>query len=268
VADVLLFVLGGLGCLVMMGFAMWLMGRIAARRGMSVKGLVRTVTRVRREGLGPTVKSSLRAVASWAEAERPDLRPGVAPDGTVTILFTDIENSTEINERLGDRRWLELLRAHRVLVRREVQEHGGYEVKSQGDGFMVAFPSARRALGCAVAIQRALAAEDPARLEETLRVRIGLHTGEAIAEGGDFYGTSVALAARIADRAEGGEILTSSLVRELAASGADVALEEAGEVELKGFRGRQRVYRVAWQAEGDRSRPSLRAVEGGAQGRG
>jgi hypothetical protein len=62
------------------------------------------------------------------------LRPGTAPDGTVTILFTDIEGSTQLNERLGDVQWLELIRAHHVIVREQVQQHGGFEVKSQGDG--------------------------------------------------------------------------------------------------------------------------------------
>jgi adenylate cyclase len=176
------------------------------------------------------------------------------PDGTVTILFTDIENSTALNERLGDERWFELLSAHNSIVRDCVREHGGYEVKSQGDGFMIAYPSARQVLRCAIEMERHLAEAD-----EPLRVRIGLNTGEAIRDGDDFYGRSVSLAARLGDRAEGGEILVSSVVRELVPDSDGIRFEDAGEVELKGFRGTEHVYRVPWRRpEGARSR--LRAV--------
>ncbi|MBI1886376.1 MAG: protein kinase, partial [Chloroflexi bacterium] len=110
------------------------------------------------QGLSSTdVRTSIDAVASAVYVEKPDLRPHAAPDGTVTILFTDIEDSARLTERLGDRRWVEVLRAHNALVRQQVAAHDGFEVKSEGDGFMVAFQSARRALQCAVAIQRAFA---------------------------------------------------------------------------------------------------------------
>lgn len=190
-------------------------------------------------------------------ATRP--RTGHRPDGTVTILFTDIEDSTALNERLGDQRWLEVLRTHNAIVRDCVREHGGYEVKAQGDGFMIAYPSARRGLGCAIAMQRQLASAGNGALGEQLRVRIGVHTGEAIREGDDFYGRSVTLAARLGDEAQGGEILTSSIVRELATGAEDIKCEDAGEVQLKGLRDSQRVYRVRWEARG-RAEPQLRAV--------
>jgi class 3 adenylate cyclase len=262
VAEVALFILGGLGCLLMMGAMGWVMGRLMSRRGVDLKSVARTVARVRREGIRATVKGSLDTVASWAQAEHPDLRAAAAPDGTVTILFTDIQESTALNERLGDTRWLAVLRAHNSIVRDCIRAHGGYEVKSQGDGFMIAYPSARRALECAIDMQRALVTAGNGELDEPLRVRIGVHTGEAIREGEDFYGQSVTLAARIADQASGGEILASSLVRELAASGGDIPFEEAGEVELKGLRGTQRIYRVPWDDPGSR-RTRLRAVGAG-----
>lgn len=249
-ADVALLILGGLGCLLMMAAVMWLMNRAMTRRGrQSLKSAIAGLTRIRREGFKAAIKGSVDSVASWANEERPDLQGAAAPDGTVTILFTDIENSTALNERLGDKRWFEVLRAHNDTVRKCVGSHGGYEVKAQGDGFMIAYPSARRALECAISMQRhlAVAGDGDGALAEPLRVRIGLHTGEAIEEEGDFYGRSVTLAARIADEAEGGEILASSLVRELAASGGDITFEAAGEVRLKGLRGTQRVYRVPWE---------------------
>src|SRR3954470_23703391 len=131
---------------------------LLARRGApprrrAVPTFERSPTRV----AVPEATSSVDEVASRVAAERPTLRPAAAPDGTVTILFSDIEGSTALNERLGDTRWLELLREHNRIVRDEVRACGGFEVKSQGDGFMIAFPSARRAIECARAIQEAIA---------------------------------------------------------------------------------------------------------------
>ncbi len=167
-----------------------------------------------------------------------------APDGTVTILFSDIEGSTQLNERLGDVRWLELLRAHHAVVREQVKEHAGYEVKAQGDGFMIAFASARTAVRCARAIQHALASELADHPDGPVRVRIGLHTGEAIKEEADFYGKNVVLAARIAGQARGGEILASGVVKQLTESGGDISFEDEREVQLAGLAGSHRIYRV------------------------
>src|SRR5439155_13866511 len=148
--------------------------------------------KLRAQGLnGGRTGASLDAVVSLVERERPDLRSRAAPDGTVTILFTDIEGSPAMTERLGDHRAQEILGAHNRIVREQVAAHGGFEVKSQGDGFMLAFSSARRGLACAVAIQRALAEHAEKNREDAIRVRIGVHTGEAIAEEGDFYGRHV-----------------------------------------------------------------------------
>jgi class 3 adenylate cyclase len=142
--------------------------------------------------------ASVHLVAAAVEEERPDLAPLTSPEGTVTLLFSDIEGSTAANSRLGDQRWMAVLRAHNQIVRDGVARHGGFEVKSQGDGFMVAFSSARRGLAAAVAIQRALEAHAEAHPEEATRVRMGLHTGEVLKEGDDFFGSHVAMAARIA----------------------------------------------------------------------
>jgi class 3 adenylate cyclase len=188
--------------------------------------------------------SSVDELASSVASERPSLRPAAAPDGTVTILFSDIEGSSGHNERLGDVRWLELLRAHNRLIRDRVQECGGFEVKAQGDGFMIAFPSARRALQCARGIQEAVATGLAEHPDGPIRVRIGLHTGEAIREESDFYGKNVVVAARIADQARGGEILASSVVKELTESAGDVAFEDQRDVQLAGLAGTHAVYRV------------------------
>jgi class 3 adenylate cyclase len=198
----------------------------------------------RRSRGGSHELSSVDEVASTVAAERPSLRAAAAPDGTVTILFSDIEGSTALNERLGDVRWLELLRAHNSIVRDQVKTCGGFEVKSQGDGFMMAFPSARRAIECARAIQQAIARELDQHPDGPIRVRIGLHTGEAIREESDFYGKNVVVAARIADEARGGEIIASSVVKQLTESAGDVHFEDGREVELAGLSGVHTLYRV------------------------
>ncbi len=131
-------------------------------------------------------------------------------------------------------------------MRRELAAHGGYEVELQGDGFLLAFASARKALLCAVAIQRALAADAECNPDEPIRVRIGVHTGEALKDADRFFGRTVILAARIAALAQGGDILASALVKDLAAHAGDLRFEDGREVELKGISGTHRVYRVPW----------------------
>ena len=187
-------------------------------------------------------QTSIDEVAESVAKERPSLHHGASPDGTTTVLFSDIEGFTAINDRLGDRRAFEVLKTHNQIVRDQVESFGGFEVKSQGDGFMVAFSSARQALLCAIAIQKALSR----RGGEPVRVRMGLHTGEAIKDADDFFGRNVIYAARIADEAEGGEILVSSLVKELTESGGEFEFENGREVALKGLSGTGKVYSVDW----------------------
>jgi class 3 adenylate cyclase len=193
------------------------------------------------------VYTSIDAVAHAVREEKPQLPvSAVAPDGTVTIMFSDIEDSTVLTERLGDQVWQELLRKHNTLIREQVRAHGGFEVKTMGDGFMVAFQSALRGLQCAIAIQRAFA-EHNASDGEHVRVRIGLHAGEAVREADDFYGKNVILASRVAGKAVGGEILVSSLLRQLVESSTDASLfSEPRQVELKGLAGTHTVFSIGW----------------------
>ncbi|HLA19051.1 MAG TPA: adenylate/guanylate cyclase domain-containing protein, partial [Dehalococcoidia bacterium] len=202
--------------------------------------------KLRAQGIDLTSpQTSIDAVAATVYADKPDLRPHAAPDGTVTIMFSDIEGSTAMTERLGDRRFIELLREHNAIVREQLAAHDGFEVKSQGDGFMLAFQSARKALECAVDIQRAFAKRNDSA-DEPIRVRIGLHTGEALKEADDFYGKNVILAARIASQAKGGEILVSSLLKELTESAVGVTFGKGREVELRGLAGPHRLFEVVW----------------------
>jgi class 3 adenylate cyclase len=198
---------------------------------------------------GPAIEGfreleEMESIAKDVERNRPDLSGAVAPNGTVTVLFTDIEGSTQLTEELGDREWMEVLRKHNEIVRNELELHSGFEVKAQGDGFMLAFSSARDALRCARGIQRAVARESNGH---RLRVRIGLHTGEPIREADDFYGKAVIQAARIAAEARGSEILVSSLVRDLTESSGEFAFATRRDVELKGLSGTHSVSPVLWQ---------------------
>jgi class 3 adenylate cyclase len=165
-----------------------------------------------------------------------------------TVLFTDVEGSTALTQRLGDARARELLREHERIVREALKAHGGSEVKTIGDGFMTSFSSATRALESAIAMQRAFAAHNESA-PEPIRVRVGLNAGEPIAEEKDLYGTAVNLAARICGRAEPGQILASDVVQQLAA-GKGFAFADKGEATLKGFEKPVRLHEVRWQNEG------------------
>lgn len=171
-----------------------------------------------------------------------------APGGTVTILFSDIEGFTEMTERLGDRKAQEIVQVHNAIVRGNVGACGGFEVKTAGDGFMIAFDSASRALRCAQAIQHEFAAYNRRHPEEPIRIRMGLHTGEAIRDNEDFLGRTVIVASRIADTAAGSEILVSSLLKELVTGTGEFRFGEPREVELKGLSGTHQVVPVAWSA--------------------
>jgi serine/threonine protein kinase/class 3 adenylate cyclase len=189
--------------------------------------------------------TSIDTVAQVVEAEQPDLRSHAAPDGTVTLMFSDIEASTALADRLGDNRFMDVLREHNAIVRDQVRAFAGYEVKSEGDGFMVAFQSARAAVDCATAIQRALAQRNE-RAEEPVRVRIGLHVGETIRDQQDFFGRNVILAARIAGQASGGQIYVSPVLKALVESAGDLEFSEARTVELKGLSGEHSVHELVW----------------------
>jgi predicted ATPase/class 3 adenylate cyclase len=240
--------------------ALDLLGRVlqtAQELGMRTLVEEALALRLDAQGLsGVDVRTSIDTMISAVESERPDVRRYAAPDGTVTILFSDIENSTLMTERLGDERWIEVLRAHNSVFREHVRAHDGHEVKSHGDGFMLVFPDPRRALECAVAIQRDLAEREIGG-GERVRVRMGLHAGEAIREEGDFFGRSVILAARIGAQARGGEILVSEALREMAQGNGEGGLEPEGpfsfdggrELELKGLAGTHRVFRAEWEAQ-------------------
>jgi class 3 adenylate cyclase len=183
-----------------------------------------------------------------APVEEPAVQSKSTEAGAVyTILFTDIEGSTALTQRLGDARARDLLREHERMVREALKAHGGSEVKTMGDGFMASFSSATKALECAISMQRVFAGHNESA-PEPLNVRIGLNAGEPIAEDEDLFGTAVNVAARICAHAEPGQILAPSVVRELAA-GKPFLFADLGETELRGFEDPVRLYEVGWRAD-------------------
>ena len=163
-----------------------------------------------------------------------------------TIVFTDLEGSTSLTQRLGDARAMALLRTHDQIIRDSVRRHGGSEVKHTGDGLMAAFPTITGAIEAAVQVQRRFA--DEVGADFPLRIRIGMSAGEPVTEHSDFFGAAVQLAARLADRAEPGTVFVSSAVRDLAL-GKGFAFRRRGRFRPKGFAEPVQVFELVWQDE-------------------
>jgi class 3 adenylate cyclase len=215
--------------------------------GLAMRTALDTVTKLRERGVRSTLLASIDDFTRWALEDRGQIARIAGPDGEVTIFFSDIESSTALNSELGDEEWVKLLAAHDRLLHTYVERHRGLIVKSQGDGYMVVFSTPELALGAALDIQRALSAkrQRSRRLRRTpLRVRIGLHTGTAIEKEGDYFGRNVAMAARVASMADGGEILVSTDIAERLADSSQFAFVEEDTVEFKGLPGEHQLFSV------------------------
>src|SRR4051794_12147369 len=164
---------------------------------------------------------------------------------TVTVLFTDLVGSTALLSQVGEEVAEELRREHFGLVRRAIQPSSGREVKNLGDGLMVVFASAADGVAAAVEIQQAFE-ERNRHGDHPLLVRVGLSLGDADVEAGDYFGVPVVEAARLCALAEGGEILSTDLVRLLAGTRGGYAFEALGEGELKGMDHPVAACRVGW----------------------
>jgi class 3 adenylate cyclase len=199
--------------------------------------------------------TSIVTVSHAIQAERPNLamRPSIwmhraaalgRPANTdATLMFSDIEGSTALNEQLGDERWMEVLGAHNALIEEHVLAAGGRVVKTIGDGYMVVFGNPRSAVRSALAIQAALEGLDATDGGIPIRVRIGLHAGPAVQHGDDFFGREVNYAARVASAAAGGEVLVSAAMRQRC-GGGEWAFAAERRVEFKGFEGVHLVWRL------------------------
>ena len=181
------------------------------------------------------------------------------PGGTVTFMFTDVEDSTELLKRLGDD-YRDVLTSHRRIIRDAFTARDGIEIDTQGDAFFFAFPRARDAVTAAVEAQRAHATEAwPGEVD--VRVRIGLHTGEPAIHEEGYVGLDVVRAARICTVGRGGQILLSETTRALIGSGLPdgVSVFPVGQRHLRGIDEPERVFEIAID-DLEREKPP-RAVE-------
>jgi class 3 adenylate cyclase/DNA-binding NarL/FixJ family response regulator len=200
---------------------------------------------------GPTVRTRSRRALYERDARpwAPEMTPNSdeerdLPGGTVTFLFTDVEASSRLAARLGER-YGDVLADHQRLLREAFAGSGGRVIDTQGDAFFVVFPRAKDAIAAALAGQRALAGH---RWPEgaALRVRMGLHTGEPAAPQGRYVGLGVHRAARICSAGHGGEILVSSATHALLADDVlpDMTFHDLGEYRLKDLERSERIYQL------------------------
>lgn len=216
---------------------------IASRQTSMPGGVVRAAAS------GPTNirETSMDAVARAVEAAPPPVAPAELDHGTITIVFSDIESSTQRATAMGDVAWMRVLSAHNGIITRHVQKWGGTVVKNQGDGFMLTFNGARQALRAMIGVQQELEQYSDDNPDLGVRIRVGVHTGEVIAEEGDIFGKHVMLAARVGGLADGGQIVVSSIVKEIASARGDLAFGPPQVVALKGIEGEHVVYPLLWQ---------------------
>ena len=220
-----------------------LAGSIANARLMPIEGNRHVPDEEGRLQMQQAMLDFLQEDEHEKDKEEPSAPAAKAPAGPLTILFTDMESSTVLTQRLGDAKAQELVRAHNTIVRDALSAHAGSEIKHTGDGIMASFAAASTALNCAIAIQRGV---EEARDDTPFRVRIGLNAGEPVAEENDLFGTAVQLASRICDQAEPAQILASDVVRQLVA-GKGFLFSDRGDIALRGFEDPVKLWEVRWR---------------------
>jgi class 3 adenylate cyclase len=229
--------LAHLGAVVSIG----VFGRRGRRRR---RRMAREAARAMKQGL-----RQAHAVRHTPEPPAPTETSPAAPKRQwVTVMFTDIVDSTGLTERLGDDEWSRVLGRYRELTRRTFATRGGEEVGTQGDGFLARFPSPADAVLCGVDIQRDL---DELResVGAALEVRIGIHAGEAVHDDGDLVGRVVNVAARVTSAAVPGEILVTEPVADYL--GGRLELDDRGLQTLRGVTQPRHLLAVVWQEPSD-----------------
>jgi class 3 adenylate cyclase len=197
--------------------------------------------------LAETLRHARPSPAAEALTAAPPQTPAV-----VTLLFTDLVGSTELLGHLGDDEAERLRRVHFGLLREVAEAFGGQEVKNLGDGLMVAFVSAVNAVSCAIGIQQAVHRHNSRQGDERLQVRVGLNIGEPIRDEGDYFGTPVVVAKRLCDRADGGQILASELLRALVGSRGGFGFRSCGPIALKGLSEPLPACEIVWEPAAER----------------
>ncbi len=188
--------------------------------------------------------TSIDVIASALDPVVPDLGRHSSPDGAITLMLSDIADASSAADELGQERWERLLRDHHVLVGQLISHHDGQVVKFENDGFLASFASAHAGLHAAVELQRTFSGAGD---NQSLALRVGVHSGFVIANPEQLLGRNVVLAARIAARAKGGEILASSTLKKYTETDPSFRFEPRGEYHFKGLVGEHEVYAVSWQ---------------------
>jgi DNA-binding NarL/FixJ family response regulator len=179
-----------------------------------------------------------RLIGAFAAGRPPAFASGSGADRVLaTVMFSDIVSSTERAAQIGDRRWRGVLDRHDELIRGKLNDHGGREIKTTGDGFLALFDAPARAIRCAAAMRDELRTLG-------IEVRIGLHSGEVELRGDDVGGIAVSIGARVAASGSAGDVLVSSTVKDLVA-GSGIGFVDRGEHALKGVPDRWRLFAVA-----------------------
>lgn len=198
------------------------------------------------EALGVEMTSSLEELLASLDAGVESRIRGSVAHGTITLMFTDIVDSTSLAAHVGDEFWVETVTWHNETIQRIVENHNGILVKTLGDGTMAAFESVREAARAAIEIQAAFS--ERAELPD-LTIRIGLHVGDVVLSGDDYLGNAVNKAARITSAGHSGDICASSAVKALLDDDPEFDFGETHSVHLKGTK-----HEVAVLRRGEKNR--------------
>ena len=190
--------------------------------------------------LKATDKPLANALAEWNKPKKKDEKQQI-----ITVMFTDIVGSTALTQSLGDEGAQKVVRTHNKIVRDALVAHNGKEIKHTGDGIMASFPGTSDGVQASIEIQQQAQKHTAGSPELPLRLKIGLHSGEAIAEDNDLFGTHVQLSARIVDKAGDGEIFLSETAHGIC-QGRGFTFANRGKFHFKGFAEPQVVYEVVW----------------------
>ncbi|OEJ69598.1 adenylate/guanylate cyclase domain-containing protein [Magnetovibrio blakemorei] len=216
-----------------------------------------------RAAMGDYLESNVGPRGALSDALGDWEKPKSKNDGAgqpVTVLFTDIAGSTAMTQMLGDEGAQEVVRAHNRIVREALQGFSGKEIKHTGDGIMASFPSASAGVEAAMEMQRRTQAHNATDPEHVLGLKIGLNTGEPIAEDDDLFGSTVQLAARIVDKASAGQVLVSGSVHGLCQGKKDLKFERFADLDMKGFDESVTVYTALWDPNAKSPEASASAV--------
>jgi class 3 adenylate cyclase len=190
-------------------------------------------------------QTSIDVIASAIEPLAPVVSRLSSPDGALTLMLSDMADARTVSGQLGEARWQQLLDDHHMLVERLLDHHDGELVKVEHDGFLASFNSAHGGLHAAVELQRAFSGAGG--VPGALGLRVGLHSGYVLDNADQLLGRNVVLASRIAARAEPGEILVSSSLKQYTESDPSFRFEPRGEHHFKGLLGEHAVYTVPWR---------------------